>query len=331
MISLLRRNLKAAVIAVAAMTVASSAFAQEVRIGAMREGSSWYVFAATLEQMIEPIFGDNSVEVIARGGGVANPMVVQSGKAEIALSNVATAVWAKEGAPVYGGASAPDIRALVGGLNNVYIGVMATKAFIDGAGTNDLGAIIKSGKPIRLLLKPTGSSAVPAAQMILEAYGSSFDKLKADGGDVIQVAEAQIADTIRNGNADLYIDTMIKGHPTITEVNLTADTVFLDIPQEAMDLLAKNGLTPGKYGPWFEDQTGENTGANLGTVLIANASLDEEKAYQITKTLCENAEAMGAAHAAWKFFKAENAFKPQNTGIELHPGAIRYYKERGWM
>ncbi|MCB1467732.1 MAG: TAXI family TRAP transporter solute-binding subunit [Rhizobiaceae bacterium] len=331
MISLLRRNLKAAVIAVAAMTVASSAFAQEVRIGAMREGSSWYVFAATLEQMIEPIFGDNSVEVIARGGGVANPMVVQSGKAEIALSNVATAVWAKEGAPVYEGASAPDIRALVGGLNNVYIGVMATKAFIDGAGTNDLGAIIKSGKPIRLLLKPTGSSAVPAAQMILEAYGSSFDKLKADGGDVIQVAEAQIADTIRNGNADLYIDTMIKGHPTITEVNLTADTVFLDIPQEAMDLLAKNGLTPGKYGPWFEDQTGENTGANLGTVLIANASLDEEKAYQITKTLCENAEAMGAAHAAWKFFKAENAFKPQNTGIELHPGAIRYYKERGWM
>jgi len=331
MFSILGSYLKAAAVTVVIASTTTAAFAQEVRIGAMREGSSWYVFAATLEQMIEPIFGANTVEVIARGGGVANPMVVQSGKAEIALSNVATAKWAAEGAPVYQGASAPDIRALVGGLNNVYIGVMARKAFTDEMGTTDLAEIIKSGKPIRLLLKPTGSSAVPAAELILEAYGSSFDKLKADGGDVVQVAAAQIADTVRNGNADIYIDTMIKGHPTITEVNLTADTVFLDIPQDALDLLAKNGMTPGKYGPWFEDQTSENTGANLGTVLIANASLDEEKAYQITKALCENAEVMGAAHAAWKSFKAENAYKPENTGIELHPGAVRYYKERGWM
>ncbi|UUP15644.1 TAXI family TRAP transporter solute-binding subunit [Nitratireductor thuwali] len=331
MIEHFAKHLKIAALALSAVFATTSAFAQEIRIGAMREGSSWYVFAATLEQMIEPIFGDNTVEVIARGGGVANPMVVQSGKAEIALSNVATAVWAKSGAPIYEGASAPDIRALVGGLNKVYVGIMAREEFIDAAGTNDFGAIVKSGKPIRLLLKPTGSSAVPAAQMLLEAYGSSFDKVKADGGDVIQVAEAQIADSLRNGNADIYVDTMIRGHPTITEVNLTADMVFLDIPQEAMDLLAENGLTPGEYGPWFDDQKGPNSGANLGTVLIASASLDEEKAYQITKALVENAETMGDAHAAWKFFKPEDAWKPENVGIELHPGAIRYYKERGWM
>lgn len=331
MIAHFTKHLKIAALALTAVFTTTSAFAQEIRIGAMREGSSWYVFAATLEQMIEPSFGDNTVEVIARGGGVANPMVVQSGKAEIALSNVATAVWAKSGAPIYEGASAPDIRALVGGLNNVYVGIMAREEFIDAAGTNDFAAIVNSGKPIRLLLKPTGSSAVPAAQMLLEAYGSSFAKVKADGGDVIQVAEAQIADSLRNGNADIYVDTMIRGHPTITEVNLTADMVFLDIPQEAMDLLAENGLTPGEYGPWFDDQKGPNSGANLGTVLIASASLDEEKAYQITKTLVENAETMGDAHAAWKFFKPEDAWKPENVGIELHPGAIRYYKERGWM
>ena len=48
-------------------------------------------------------------------------MVVQGGKAEIALSNVASAVWASEGADAYQGMSAPDIRALVGGLNDVYV------------------------------------------------------------------------------------------------------------------------------------------------------------------------------------------------------------------
>jgi len=279
MITIFRNHLKAAAIAVTVAATATSALAQDIRIGAMREGTAWYVFAATLEQMIEPKLGANSVEIIARGGGVANPMVVQSGKAEIALSNVATAKWASEGHPTYEGATASDIRALVGGLNNVFVGVMARKEFTDAMGTTDLAEIINSGEPFTLLIKPTGSSAVPAAELILEAYGSSFDKVKADGGDVIQVAQGQIADSIRNGNADIYIDTMIKNHPTITEVNLTADMVYLDVPQEALDLLAENGLAPGKYGPWFEDQTEANTGANLGTVLIANASLDDDTAY----------------------------------------------------
>jgi TRAP transporter TAXI family solute receptor len=258
-------------------------------------------------------------------------MVVQSGKAEIALSNVATAIWAREGHAIYGGQKATNVRALVGGLNKVYVGVMARKSFIDSAGTTDLGQIIRSGKPIRLLMKPTGSSAVPAAEIILEAYGSSFDKVKSDGGRVVQVAQAQIANAIRNNDADIYVDTMIKGHPTITEVNLTADMVFLDVPAEAQALLSKNGLTPGSYGPWFDDQTGPNTGANLGTVLVANASLSDETAYQITKILCENAEKMGKAHAAWRFFKPENAWKPENIGIPLHAGAAKYYRERGWM
>lgn len=332
MLKSLKLRLGVVAIAVTASLAAiMPSHAEDIRIGAMREGSSWYVFAATLEQLIEPKFGANSVEVIARGGGVANPMVVQAGKAEIALSNVATAVWAKNGADLYKGASAPDIRALVGGLNSVYVGAMAQKSFIDKMGTTDLGEIIKSGKPVRYLIKPTGSSAVPAAQMILEAYGSSFAKVKEQGGDIIQVATGQIPDIMRNGNADIYIDTMIKGHPTITEVSLTTDVVFLDVPEDAMALLTKNGLTAGEYGPWFSDQTRANKGANLGTVLIASASLDEEKAYEITKALVENAAALGEAHAAWRSFNPEASWKPENVGIELHPGAIRYFKERGWM
>ena len=281
--------------------------------------------------MLEPIFGQNTVEVIARGGGVANPMVVQNGKAEIALSNVATAVWARDGNAIYGGASAPDIRALVGGLNNVYIGVMARQDFVNERGTRDLAEILSSDKPVRLLMKPTGSSAVPAAMMILEALGTSADKIKANGGSILQVATAQIPDILRNGDADIYIDTVIKGHPTITEVSLTANVTFLDIPQVALDVLQKNGLVPGKYGPWFKGQDGPTTGANLGTVLIANKSLDDEKAYQITKTLIENAATLAKAHAAWAHFDPEKAWTKAATGVELHPGAARYYRERGWM
>ncbi|ETX30326.1 hypothetical protein [Roseivivax isoporae] len=102
MLDFIRKRARSAALAASVAALGATAVAaQDIRIGAMREGSSWYVFAATLEQIIEPILGGNSVEVIARGGGVANPMVVQNGKAEIALSNVASAVWASQGADVY--------------------------------------------------------------------------------------------------------------------------------------------------------------------------------------------------------------------------------------
>ncbi len=328
-----RHFLAAALAAATFMTAAPLASqANDIRIGAMREGSSWYVFAATLEKMLEPNLSGQGVEVIARGGGVSNPMVVQNGDAEIALSNVATSVWARNGHDMYGGSKAPDIRALVGGLNSVYVGVMIREPFIEKMGTADLEEILGSGKPIRLVLKPTGSSAVPAAEMILSAFGSSFDKIKADGGDVIQVETAQISSMLADGSADVYIDTVIRGHPAITEVSLTGNVRFIDVPEKALKVLAENGLNPSQYGPdWFKGQTGETWGADLGTVLVANASLSDDVAYQITKTLVENAAAMGEAHAAWKTFKPENAWKPELTGVPLHPGAERYYRERGWM
>lgn len=321
----------AALSAVLLATAALPAAAQDVRIGAMREGSSWYVFAATLQQMIEPILGPNSTEIIARGGGIANPMVVQGGRAEIALSNVATAVWAQEGSDVYDGMAAPDIAALVGGLNDVYIGVIAREDFLQRAGTRDLKEIAQSDIPFRLLIKPVGSSAVPAAEMIFESLGVGMDDIRARGGDVIQLDTNQIADQLRNGGADIYIDTIIQGHPTITEVGLTTRVAFLDLPPEAQEMLSRNGMTIGEYGPWFEGQTGPTSGANLGTVLIANSGLDEDTAYTITKTIIENAEALKASHGAWSQFDPSTAMLPERTGIPLHPGAARYYQEAGLM
>ncbi|MBL6958495.1 MAG: TRAP transporter substrate-binding protein, partial [Rhodospirillales bacterium] len=66
-------------------------------------------------------------------------------------------------------------------------------------------------------------------------------------------------------------------------------------------------------------------------MIIANEKMSVKDAYTITKTIIENKAAMAKAHKAWSRFKPEDAWKPANTGIPLHPGAIKYYKERGWM
>ena len=199
----------------------------------MPVGSGWYVAAAAMEQAFKPAVGAATVEVIARGGGVANPMVVEQGKAEIALSNVATSVWAMNGEELYDGKKATHIRSLIGGLNPVYMAMMVRNEFIKRTGLDTMDKIFTSGKPIRIVMKPQGSNVPPTVDMILAAYGLDRAKIKAQGGEIIQVDPAQMPDIMREGRADILLDTVLKGHPMITELSLTADVRFIDLSPKA--------------------------------------------------------------------------------------------------
>jgi hypothetical protein len=167
--------------------------------------------------------------------------------------------------------------------------------------------------------------------MMLGSYGLTRAKVKANGGEIIQVDTAQIPDVIREGRADILLDTVLKGHPMITEVALTGNIRFLDLSDKARDALGKNGVKPAQYPQWFHGQTGPTWGADFGTQLIANASLPDDVAYTVVKTFIEKRDDLVKAYPAFAAFNAKDAAKPENTGIPLHPGAIRYYKEKGLL
>ncbi|WP_137046102.1 TAXI family TRAP transporter solute-binding subunit [Pseudolabrys sp. FHR47] len=314
------------------LAVAGAAFAADtIRIGAMPVGSGWYVAAAAIEQALKPVMGSTPVEVIARGGGVANPMVVEQGKAEIAMSNVATSVWAMNGEELYQGKKATHIRSLVGGLNPVYMAAIVKNDFIKKTGLDTMDKIFTSGKPIRIVMKPQGSNVPPTVDLILAAYGLDRAKIKAQGGEIIQVNPEQTPDIMREGRADILLDTVLKGHPMITEVSLTADVTFLDLSEKALKKLSENGLKAAKYPEWFKGQKGPTWGADFGTHLIARADLPDDVAYKVVKTFIEKRDELVKAYPAFGAFNAKDAAKPENNGIPLHPGAAKYYKEQGMM
>jgi len=314
------------------LAVAGAAFAADtIRIGAMPVGSGWYVAAAAIEQALKPVMGSTPVEVIARGGGVANPMVVEQGKAEIAMSNVATSVWAMNGEELYQGKKATNIRSLVGGLNPVYMAAIVKNDFIKKTGLDTMDKIFTSGKPIRIVMKPQGSNVPPTVDLILAAYGLDRAKIKAQGGEIIQVNPEQTPDIMREGRADILLDTVLKGHPMITEVALTADVTFMDLSEKALKKLSENGLKAAKYPEWFKGQKGPTWGADFGTHLIARADLPDDVAYKVVKTFIEKRDDLVKAYPAFGAFIAKDAAKPENNGIPLHPGAAKYYKEQGMM
>lgn len=320
------------VAAAAASAVAGSAAAQELKFGAMPLNTWWYVAGASVAALVQPqLPKGGSIEVLARGGGIANPVVVNDNKAQVAMSNVATSKWAWDGEQeLYKGRKHQNIRSLVGGINSVYIVALLHEDYIQRTGNDSVEKAL-ADKNVRIIMKPAGSSVPPAARMIAESLGTSLEKVRAGGGQIIQLDAAQITSVMRDGRADLYFETATRGHPAVTELTLTTPVRFVDLPQKALKTLAESGLKPSSMPEWFKGQKGPTMGADLGTHIIAHKDVPVEIAYIITKTIVENKEKLVERHKAWSGFKPEEAWKPENNSVPLHPGAAKYYRERGWL
>jgi uncharacterized protein len=303
-------------------------------IAAMPPGSSWYVFAATLAPLIESrLPADSRVEIFARGGGTGNPALVERGKAAVALSQVATAVWAWNGHPIaYQGVKHRRIRALVGGLNSVWMTAVAREDYIRRTGHDTLEKILRARPAPRIVMKPPGSTVPVAMDIILAYYGMSRADILSRGGSIIQISVNQIPDMLGDGRADLYFETAIRGHPALTEAATLSDIRFLDFPPDLqVELQRQGGMRPSPLPAWFRGQTRPTASVDCGTVLIARDDLPDELAYLITKTICERRDLMVEAHKAWADFDPARGARPEATGIPLHPGSTRYFKERGWL
>lgn len=301
-------------------------------VGAMPPGTSWYVFAATLARLLQDSLPTGSqVEVVARGGAIGNPILVDRGEQTIALAQAATASWAYHGNPVAYEREHRNLRALAGGLNRVWMAALVTDEYIDRTGHRTLAEALLSEGPLRIVMKPRGSVVPVVADMLFDSLGTNRERIVEQGGQIIQVSANQISAILRNGRADLYLESVIRGHPTVTEVATTTPVQFLDYPEQTIARLLGPGVERTPMPEWFRGQEGTLDSVNMGTVLIAHRDTPDELAYLIAKTVCEQKDAMAQAHRAWEDFSPELAARPEKVGVPLHPGAERYYRERGWL
>ena len=323
----------AAAVTAVGIVLPSISQAETLKIQAMRVNTGWYFFGATLAKLLQPkVPAGTNVEVVPKGGGVGNVISVDSGKAQMGLANVSTANWGWAGNQVvYKGIKYRNIRALAGGLNSVWFVAMVRSEYLKDTGFKSMEEILTSGKPVRISMKPAGSTVPVVADMLFNSLGLDRAAIQKGGGEFIQVAAKQLPDLVRDGRTDIYFESAFKGHPSVTQADQTGKVTFMDLPASSIAKLAKAGLIANPMPVYFKGQAAPTQAVDFGTLLIANKDMSDDLAYLITKTVCESKADMVAAHKAWVNFKPENAWKPENTGVPLHPGAIRYYKERGWM
>ena len=68
----------------------------------------------------------------------------------------------------------------------------------------------------------------------------------------------------------------------------------------------------------------------VGATFVSSSDVSEHVVYTVVKAVFENLGQMKKLHPAFKHLKAENMIK-DSLSAPLHAGAIKYYKEKGWM
>jgi len=67
----------------------------------------------------------------------------------------------------------------------------------------------------------------------------------------------------------------------------------------------------------------------VNATLVTSEKRSEEEVYNVVKTVFENLDRFRKMHPAFASIQPEDMLKGLST--PLHPGALRYYKEKGWM
>ena len=148
----------------------------------------------------------------------------------------------------------------------------------------------------------------------------------------MQVPSAQMGQRVQDGFANAFFGQGPVGNPDLTEVILAEPMAFLDWSDEDLAAMKEYGyveatMPAGSYQGLEEDYRAP---AALNS-MIANAEVDEEVVYQITKAVIENADRLAEANQAFADWNPEAYVQPDYLVVPLHPGAERYYRERGWI
>jgi TRAP transporter TAXI family solute receptor len=80
----------------------------------------------------------------------------------------------------------------------------------------------------------------------------------------------------------------------------------------------------------YDNQPGDVRTTAVKMLLLTDSSMPEDLIYALTKTLWENLDTLGKAHPVMKTVKPEMAVSDL-SGIPLHPGAEKYYREAGLL
>ncbi len=305
-----------------AATGAVQAQAQEkysLSIATGGTGGVYYPLGGGMANLLSKYVPGLQATAEVTGGSVDNLKLIATGKPYIAFSMADAGQDAYRGEDKFKGAKVPLRTLMVLYPNRMHV------VTIDGIGITKMadlrGKRVSTGSP--------GSATEVMGFRVIEAAG--LDKDRDMKRERLGVAES--VNALKDRKIDAFF--WVGGLPTAAVTDL-ANTPGIKI--RMIDHADTVAAMNKKYGPlYIEDvipkatyrgMDADNRQATVWNILVSHANLSNQTAYNIVKTIFDKRDDMIAVHKEAENFRLENQ-KAAASPIPFHPGAVKYFAERG--
>ena len=289
-------------------------------------GGGWYTMAAGISEIVKQQVPEITIKVVP-GGGVINPARVGEAKTLMAWGLPPIVLNALNGIEPYD-KGYPDVRSIGGSFSDNHVHWVAAK----DTGTESIQELIDKKLPIRIAVSPVGSVDEFSLRKILEIYGVTYGDIRKWGGKVFFAGYSNASSLLKDRHVDFAASIIAPPAAYLLDAKMGRPLRLLTFSDEILGRLREEygydqGVISKTVYPDMVDR--DLMSPVMGTVAICHKSVPEDIVYAITKTLCENKHRLPEIHKSMQVFDPESAWK--NLPAPLHPGAMRYYREAGYM
>ena len=305
-------------------TAALSAQAEEkfITIGTGGQTGVYYVVGQSICQLVNRDTAKTQIKCNApsTGASVANLNSIAAKQMDMGIAQSDWQYHAYNGSSSFEGKKNEKLRAVFSIHPEPFTVMARTDAKI--ANFDDLkGKRVNVGDP--------GSGTRATMNVILNAKGWTDKEFKVAS----ELKPAEMASVMCDNNLDAI--TYNVGHPNgaLKEAAASCDAQLVPVTGEAIDKLvadhpyyAKATIPGGLYKG--SDNPTETFG--VYATLVTSADVEDDKVYAVVKAVFDNFDRFKRLHPAFANLKQEEMVK-NALSAPLHDGALRYYKEKGWI
>ncbi|MFK0278534.1 TAXI family TRAP transporter solute-binding subunit [Ensifer sp. NPDC090286] len=314
----MKRAAIAALTTISIATTAASARADEF-VNVLTGGTSgvYYPLGVALSKIYGEKIEGVRTQVQATKASVENLNLLQQGRGEIAFALGDSVKLAWEGNAEAGFKAPLDKLRGIAAIYPNYIQIMASKE----SGIATLADF--KGKSLSVGAPKSGTEL--NARAILGAAGMSYEDL----GKTEYLPFAESVELMKNRQLDATLQSAGLGVSSFKDLATSLDVQMVSVPEDIAAKLGAPYIAATVPAGTYQGQDKDVPTVAVVNFLVTHSQVSDETAYQMTKQLFENLPAMAAAHKAAEKIKLEDAVK--GMPIPLHPGAERFYKEKGLL
>lgn len=315
-------------LSVAAVLAGASVTAQAdekfVTIGTGGQTGVYYVVGQSICKLVNRGQKDHGIKCTApsTGGSVANLNAIGNGEQDMGVAQSDWQYHAYNGtaADKFPNGANKDLRAVFSVHPEPFTVVARSdsgiKTFADLKGKR-----VNVGNP--------GSGARGTMEVVMAKLGWEMGDFKLAS----ELKSAEQSAALCDNKIDAIVFTV--GHPsgTIKEATTSCESIIVPVTGPEIDALASDNDYYAKatvVGGTYDGTADDVETFGVGATFVSSTKADEETIYQVVKAVFDNFDRFKKLHPAFANLKEADMIT-NNLSAPLHPGAVKYYKERGWM